>query len=246
MTMLTYTLTLSALAFRQALTAALNFTGKKDEYMDCVCLHLEGPGKLVSMTALNGTEFYRQTIRLAESSAVVDIPVQNLPNGQGAWSTTGQLCIPTEQGKMLLKLMPSKAPGLITLSITANPAQVNTPFVEATCPGGLEQGFRFNASPINYPDYMMFLTRARENKLYDFVPTGRTFPAKAWGRVVKACPDALLDVYHSPNREGPCLITDTNKTFEIVIMPARGAATAETLHGGPDAGKNERRNQGAA
>ncbi|MDL2272818.1 hypothetical protein LJC23_07305 [Desulfovibrio sp. OttesenSCG-928-I05] len=217
----THMISLYAAPFRDTLSAALLFAAVKETPADAlyhICLdHTQGADE-ITLCALDGHGFYHKRLPLAEvltdqqDADGVYIPaVQSLPKqSEGA----GRLLIPASAASIIVKMLPKRGNGRVTLEIVASETKYTVTF---TGPDGMR--YEFDAHRLYYPDYNAFFQKALANKDQLSVPQGRAFSIKDFARIAKAIPDTFFNVYFGPEQTSPCLI-EYGSDLSIVFMAA--------------------------
>lgn len=219
-------LTLPASELRQALKAALLFTDSRG-LTDCanICLHYPTGGTEATINALDGVGFYQQIIRCNQEKSSA---TWSLPLGSSTFSNIGQLLIPQDAAKTMVRLIPKVAKSIVHLEVASKPGAEpgSEAYHEVRLTYASNAYYTFRAEINDFPNYPHCLTQALENKDASTIPQGRAFPAKEFARIGKAlAPDAVFRTYWPQKRDGICLL-EWGENIRILYMPARWPADA--------------------
>lgn len=220
-----HALNLPAAEFRQALNAALLYTSNDDARCANICLHYQRGEPYATINALDGDGFYQQIINCNMAEADKK---WSLPAGSGAFSNIGQLLIPQDAAKAMLKLIPKSAKGDLTLEVTFKPGSApgSAAYHTVNCSYGDNVCYSFQAVIDAFTDYNPLFDRALEAKNATNIIQGRAFLVKEFARIGKAlAPGSIFRTYWPKDRSGICLL-ECGENVRILYMAGRWEAAA--------------------
>lgn len=220
-----HALTLPAAEFRQALNAALLYIDNDHPNCANICLHYQQGETYAFINALDGHGLYQQIIKCNMGEANKK---WSLPAGSGVFSNIGQLLIPQDAAKAILKIIPKSAKGDILLEVAFKPSSApgTAAYHAVRCSYGDNICYNFQAVIGEFTNYNPLFARALEVKNEVNIIQGRALPFKEFARIGKALiPGSIFRTYWSKDRSGICLL-ECGENVRILYMPSIWEAVA--------------------